>query len=318
MAKAAVWNTDRWQSIGGPIGDSPGPAPEPDVTWDQMMAQVEGTSTESTKYQIIENWYRSNTGHEALGYQVGSLTSGSLSSTAEGQLIERLVGTSSRHAYSNITIRGCRINWANSLYGAYLNPTFGAPLSGITFEYCTFIGPAASDVAKRAGYISSGLDLAVTFRYCNFSGGTSGVGTDRGAIVEYCWIHDLAAATAENGAHRTSLRTSGRGVRFYRNYCTDGGSSCISVYADKNEMHNITVQENILNGSSPNASPSYLINTKQGPFGPTATNVKYLGNFWGSQYQFGVLTGGNIPWGSAGNQRANNRMLATGEPFGND
>lgn len=300
-------------TVSNPGEPDPPPVEVPEG-WDAAAA--------SQDFEVVEGWYTANTGHEKAGYTQGELTSGSCVSSVEGQLFEAVASGNARWLHNDVTYLGCRFTWDTSLYAAYGNPTFQNPFSGITFRYCTFDGPnEAPDTARRAAVISAVSAGAVKFEYCNFFGGTSGIANDSaagGALVDYCWVHDLAAATSENGAHRTCMRATVGGGRFYRDYCTDGGSSCISVYFDKRDIHNFTVQENILNGSSPNASPSYLINTKSGAYGPTALNVKYLGNMFGTSYQFGVATGGNVPWGTNGNERTGNKMFETGELIFND
>lgn len=264
--------------------------------------------------------FDAGTGYQAAGWSLSQLQAASGSTVANGQVIEgkRITGAA-RWGHSNVTYRGCLIEWSSSLYGAYGNPTFGNAHRGILFEYCTFIGPAtAPDGARRCGVISANTENAVTFRYCDFYGGTSGIANDSsagGAIVEYSWIHDLAAATASNGAHRTCLRTTSGGGRFYRNLCTDGGSSCISMYFDKNPIHNFEIRENIMDGSSPNASPSFLINMKEGEYVATATNNKVVNNYFGTGYQFGLINGvGNFN-GLRGNEVSGNVHFATGDPI---
>lgn len=105
------------------------------------------------------------------------------------------------------------------------------------------------------------------------------------------------------------------GGRFFRNYTTDGGSSCISVYFDKNPVHDFTVQENIMNGSSPNASPSYLVALKEGEHVATASNVKLLGNYFGPDFQFGLVNGVGDLFGVRGNEHSGSRHFLTGDPI---
>lgn len=264
--------------------------------------------------------FESGTGYQAAGYTLSQLQPASGTSTAEGQVIEgkRITGAA-RWRHNNVTYRGCLIEWSSALYGAYGNPTFGNPYRGIRFEFCTFVGPSsAPDGARRCAVISATTQYAVTFQFCDFSGGTSGIANDSGqggAVVEYSYVHDLAAATSSNGAHRTSMRTTAGGGRFYRNLVTDGGSSCISLYFDKNPIHDFEVRENIMDGISPNANPSYLITMKQGEHVATASNVKVISNYFGSNYQFGLFNGVSGLFGERGNENSGNVHFATGDPI---
>lgn len=306
----------QWLPLGGsaPAPDPGNPDPgEPTPTPEDWQAAVDSRS-----FAQVEAWYKANTGIGALGLSPSDLTSGSLQSTKDGQVLVGIRAGAARWKHSNVTFRGCLIEWSDALYGAYGSPTFGTPHTNIVFEYCTFIGPGSADSARRAAVVSSTHANAVTFRNCDFSGGTSGMANDSaagGAVVEYCWVHDLAAATAQNGAHRTSLRTTAGGGRFFRNYTTDGGSSCISAYFDKNPVNNFEIRENIMNGSSPNASPSYLISMKEGEYASSATGFKVVDNYFGPLYQFGLLNGASVPWGSNGNEQSGNVHFLTGEPI---
>lgn len=300
-----------WAQLGPISPVLPGPGPDPDPDPDPLPEPPASwqAAVDSRSFAQVEAWYAANAGYQAIGV---TPTAGSLSSSSAGQVIENRSGGSARWAHNNVTYRGCLINWSSALYGAYGNPTFGNPFVGVTFEYCTFVGPSSATEARRAAVISATNANAVTFRYCQFYGGTSGVANDSaagGAIIEYCWVHDLATAAA---AHRTSLRTTAGGGRFFRNYCTDGGSSCISIYFDKNPIANFDVAENILNGSSPNASPSYLITMKEGEHVATATNVRIINNYLGPQYQFGLINGVSGFSGVRGNVISGNRHFLTG------
>lgn len=304
-----------WAPIGsiGPV-TPPNPDPDPpDTDPDPIPAPEDWqTAVDSRSFDQVEAWYAANTGYQALGI---SPTSGSLESSSHGQVIEGKRGGNARWKHNNVTYRGCLIEWSSALYGAYGSPTFGNPYTGIVFEYCTFVGPTSADSARRVAVVSATHEYAVTFRNCNFYGGTSGVANDSaagGAIVEYCWVHDLATAAS---AHRTSLRTTAGGGRFFRNYCTDGGSSCISAYFDKNPIRNFEIRENIMNGSSPNASPSFLINMKEGEYTSSASGFKVVDNYFGPEYQFGLINGASIPWGSSGNVMSGNRHFLTGAPI---
>lgn len=310
--KATGTHKYRIRAVLSQSGQQGGGDPPP-ASWQQAIDD----SVVAQNYNAIESWYAANTSFEAAGFAEQDLVSGSLESQFDGQLIEGIRGGPIRIAHNNVTIRGCLVeDWG--LYGAYFNPTFGANLTGNVVEYCRIVGPGGDPIDQERGCVfAAGVPNSIIVRNCDVYGWTSGMSSMRRVTAEYCWVHDLASGNA-SGAHRTSLMTDASNVTFRRNYCTDGGSSCISVYADKNPMFNVLLEENILNGSSPNASPSYLINTKSGEHGLNAYNVKYLGNMFGAQYQYGILTGGNIPWGSSDNEKTGNKMLMTGELVGND
>lgn len=285
----------------------------PPASWQQAVDD----SVLAQTYAAIESWYVANTSFEALGIQEQNLVPGSLESQFDGQVIEGIRGGPIRIAHNNVTVRGCLVeDWG--LYGAYFNPTFGANLTGNVVEYCRIAGPGGDPLEQERGCVfAAGVPNSVIVRNCDVYGWTSGMSSMRRMVAEYNWIHDLASGET-SGAHRTSLMTDASSVTFRRNYCTDGGSSCISVYCDKNPVFDVLLEGNILNGSSPNASPSWLINTKSGTHGLNAYNVKYLDNLFGDQFQFGMITGGNIPWGTVGNEKAGNKILMTGELIGND
>lgn len=317
MIKSYTLLNDGWAAPGLPIVEpqnSEPSTPAPDG-WDDMIAL--------RSLSAVEDWFSSRVGIGGLGLTENDLTSGSLVSSQGGQVFEGIRATVARWSHDDILYRGCLIDWSGSLYAAYGNPTYGNPYKNIRFENCTFIGPFEdAGTARRAAVVSATTPGAVTFSFCDFYGGTSGIANDSsagGCIAEYNWIHDLAAPIDPDGdgdaPHRTSLRTSAGGGRFYRNYTTDGGSSCISAYFDKNPIHNFEIRENIMNGSSPNASPSFLINMKDGEYDETATGFKVVDNYFGPMYQFGLLSGANVRWGVDGNELSGNQHFLTGEPI---
>jgi hypothetical protein len=261
----------------------------------------------SRSFAQVEAWYAANTGHEALGIDYADLTAGSLESTSDGQVIEGIRGGPIHIAHNNVTVRGCRVE-SFGLHGAYFNPTAGASITGALIEHCTYDGGLA-DV--RANFWHPANADAVTVRRCNIYGWRSGNTSYRGGDLEECWIHDLSAP---DETHRTGCLIGGADCRYWRNYVTDGGSGCANIYFDINPVQTSSLEENILNGSSPNASPSYLINLKDGPEGPGATNVRIVGNYYGPEFQFGTFAGANVPWGSNGNEISGNVHFLTGDP----
>jgi hypothetical protein len=298
--------------------------PDPTPTgWQQAV----NASVAQQTTAAIRTWYENNTGHTALGWVEATpgpgqrkLVAGSLVSTHDGQVIEGIVGSYIRVSHDNVTIRGCRVN-GGSTYGAFLNPTFGAPVTGLRIEHCTLhFGQVATQTFTRAGVFmhpaqttNPGFD--VVFSHCDVNDWSDGFVVRNKTLVEYCWVHDLQHPPL---IHSSSIRAAFDGGKLYRNYCTDGTSGCISIYFDKEATHNITVEENIMSGESPLATPSYLCNMKDGAYAAGATNIKWLNNWWYTGYQYGIVAGGrDVPWGSNGNERTGNRWLMTGELMGN-
>jgi hypothetical protein len=275
----------------------------------------------------IRTWYESNTGHTALGWVEGTpgpgqrkLVAGSLTSTHHGQVIEGVVGGVIRVSHNNVTIRGCRVV-GGGVYGAYLNPTFSAPVTGLRIEYCTiYYGQVAPDLnAKVPMFISpvytANTDPDVVISHCDTYDWSGGIRTDNKVRTEYCYVHDWQHPP---GVHSSSIWPQHNGGHVYRNYCTEGRSGVISVYFDKEPTHNMRIEENVMSGESPGASPSYLMNFKPGTYSSTATDIKVLNNYWHTGYQYGILAGAQgVPWGSNGNERTGNRWLMTGVLEGN-
>lgn len=301
-----AWAVSRIGEPGDPPGSEPAredPFPAPSHTPAGWLA-----AAESGDYTAVEDWYAANTGHEALGIEYADLNPGSLTSEHDGQVIEGIRGSHILIAHNNVTVRGCRVE-GSALHGAYFEPTHGADIVGTVIEHCTYDG-GGSDV--RANYWSSVNANAVVTRYCNIFGwrtGHTGVG---GATFEYSWVHDLS--TPED-AHRTGMQISGADCHYRRNYITDGGSGCAAAYFDVSPMHNSSMEENILNGSSPTASASYLINLKSGEHGPSVTNFRLLRNMFGDKYQFGPLSDANVPWGTNENLLEGNHWFGTAVPI---
>lgn len=306
---AGAWAVARIQGsddtgAGDPAPEQPFPAPS--RTPGGWQAAVD-----TGDYTLVQEWYAANTGHEALGLDYADLAPGSLVSEHDGQVIEGVRSSHILIAHNNVTIRGCRVE-GGALHGAYFDPTHDADIVGTVIEYCTYAGDG-SDV--RANYWSSANAGAVVTRYCNIFGWRSGHTGVGGATFEYSWVHDLS--TPED-AHRTGMQISGADCRYRRNYVTDGGSGCAAAYFDVSPMHNSSMEENILNGSSPTASPSYLVNLKSGPHGPSVTNFRLVRNMFGDQYQFGPLSDANVPWGTNDNRLDGNHWFGTDEPISHE
>ena len=97
----------------------------------------------------------------------------------------------------------------------------------------------------------------------------------------------------------------------------------LSIYFDKGAMNDITYEENLIDSPlvpdslGRAAQGSYLINLKDGSFGPTATNIRIVNNYLGDNYQFGILAGANVPWNVSGNTMSGNQNFLTGQPVAN-
>lgn len=299
-----------------------------------MAAQMSGVSTDPLGWQEsidlavqqqdwtpIISWYTTNTGHEALGYSDGDLidVGGAIMTTANGQVIEGRKGTALRIAHSDVTVRGCRITGGGT-YGAYYNPTFGSSYTNNLVEYCTFDDPNGSDT-NAVLFLSGEGSLArnLTLRYNNCTGFSQGIRTQGNVLSEYNWMHDFSHPV---GGHSNSYRHLGNtNCVARRNYGTDGSSGCMSIYFDKEPTANIEYSENIMSGQSTpegQGGPSYFINLKSGDYQAAATGIKLINNMWGPGYQYGILAGGgDIAWGSNGNECSGNYDLMSGALQGN-
>lgn len=270
----------------------------------------------SRDFTQIDAWYAANTGHEAIGYADSDLidVGGAITSTANGQVIEGRKGTILRIAHNNVTVRGCRIT-GPGLYGAYYNPTFGSAYTNTLVEYCTF-GSVGGDVTNAVLFLSGegSVTTNLTLRNNNCYGFSQGIRTEGNVLAEYNWMHDFVHPPGEHANSYRHVGSTNGLIR--RNYATDGSSGCMSIYFDKEPTANIQYSENILNGSSPLASPSYLINLKDGDYSAAATNIKLINNYFGNQYQYGIFAGTpDLPWGSNGNEFSGNQLFLTGAPY---
>jgi hypothetical protein len=315
--------TDKTPVVSDPIGPEPDPDP-PNPTWLGALAASQTAQTTTA----IRTWYEANTGHTAIGYVTGTpgvgetqLVAGSLTSAYDGQVIEGIVGSHIRVSHDNVTYRGCRIEGGGT-YGAYLNPTFGAAVTGLRIEYTTFYyGLAAPDNDKKTPVqicpaYTANSEPDVVISHCEAYDWSAGFGVRNKVRVEYCYIHDFQHPP---GVHANSIRPAFDGGEIYRNYCTDGRSGVISIYFDKEPTHNITIEENIMSGESPLASPSYLTNLKDGAYSAGATGIKIINNWWHDGWAYGIFSGTpDLPWGTNGNVRSGNKMLMTGELVAND
>lgn len=298
----------------GASGGTSGPASWQEAV-DSAVAQQDWTP--------IENWYAANTGHEALGYAVGDLTSGTIVSQYDGQVFEGISASVIRVSHNNVTIRGCRVSEGGQ-YGVYLNPTFNAPVTGLTIEYCTLVrtqpvtdsGQGHTPIFMQPA-LTSGTGFDVTITACNMYGWQGGLKGVNKVLGQYNWIHDFQHPP---GAHAQAVWYAGSGGKAYRNYCTDGSSGCMGIYFDKDPIDTVTYEENILTGQSTpegEGGPSYLIALKDGPNTATTHDIKIINNMFGPGYQYGYLNGAPIAWGSDGNELSGNHVLMTGQLQGN-
>jgi len=300
------------------FGDPPTPPDEPDDPTDWQAA------VNSRDYDTLRSWYDAHTGYEALGYTEGDLVPGAIVSQYDGQVFEGISASVIRIAHDNVTVRGCLIQGGGT-YGYYNNPSFNSTYAGTVIEYCTLIGgdPAIDKAAVLCSSDPS-AGIAVTFRYCEITGWSSGFLGNGGCAAEYCWVYDFYPSST-GGAHVSSAVARGSHVRYYRNYLTEGGSPICSIYFDLHPVDNVTIQENILSGRQnlSGNNPSYCLFGKAGDYEAGATNVtvgnNYLGNTVGVDFQFGQVAGfGDVAWGTGGNSHSDNIDFLTGEtiPWG--
>lgn len=296
----------------------PAAPPSAPDSWESAVA----AATADGSYDPVTAWYAANTGHEALGIEVGDLTAGTLDSAYDGQVFEGITASRIRVGHNDVTIRGCRITGGGT-YGAYMNPTFGAPVTGLLVEYCTFAyGPTIGDGDPQPdpvhfspadtgdGYGAGHFDVTVS--HCNSYNWSGAFHGEHRVNFEHNWNHDQQHPP---GGHANGIRCSHRGGRAYRNFLTDGSSGLLSIYFDKELTTDIEYRENILVGVSPGASPSYTCNFKNGAYAASAENIQLIGNLFGPEgVQYGYFSDATgLPWGSVGNVRSGNIELLTGD-----
>lgn len=288
------------------------PSATPSGSFDEQWETAVAAGQAQQSFAPVEALYAANTGHEALGISEADLVDGSLVSEFDGQVFEGIRGSVIRCSHSGVRYLGCRVVDGGQ-YGAYGNPTFGAPITDVRIEYCTYEYSQLLTEHHRANlwYPAENVDT-VTLSHCNMHGWSSGGQYGAGVTVEYCWMHDWQTFT---DIHSSGISHNRTDMKSYRNYVTDGTSGCCTLYFDREPVHRVTMQENILNGSSPQASPSYLINMKGGEHAAPATDVKIIGNLLGPEFQFGPMSGAEgLVFGQAGNEMTGNVWFLTGEP----
>lgn len=280
----------------------PDPDPPPPASWQAMV--------DSRSFDQVDAWYDAYTGFDGLNpndpedtplaLEDLEVVSGVVSSTGHGQVIEGLLCSGIRIQHNNVTVRRCLIR-GGGVYGWYTNPTFTSAWTGTQTEFCTFEGAADGGLLDKACIVVQiQTSMAHTFRNCEVRGWSSGWLAQGGANVEYCWTHDFYF---EDGPHVSSFNARGSNVRFFRNYATEGGSPCVSIYCDYFPMTNISISENIINGTGNNL-PSYLWAVYGGEYAASATNLVVGGNYLGNVFRYGRTAGFSAtPWGVNGNVR---------------
>lgn len=274
-------------------------------------------------YDAMTAWAQEFTGFASLGINVGDLTPGEITSEFDGQVIEGVTDNNIRVAHNNVTIRGCQVRavTVQAVEHASFDPKFNATVTGLTIEHTTWTSDLPWDTEgqeAQAGIFlpdrEAAADTTVTIRQCNVSGMTTGFRMGSGSRAEYNWCHDFGHPP---GGHCNPIRIAGKNVTIRRNFLTDGTSGVCSMYFDDTNwpVSDAVMEENVLAGISPEATPSYLIQCVSGVNSDAARNVKIRNNYLGnaSTYQFGLLSGGGgLPWGTLGHERSGNEDFLTG------
>lgn len=263
----------------------------------------------------LRAWYQANVGLAGLGLTAGDMTPGSLSSSADGQVIEGVVGGGIRLGHNNVTIRGCRVAATGSGYGVAFDPAFSSNVRNCVIEYCDIVytPTALSGETRHAMILYNGTSVgntarSVTVRNCNVSGWTSAGGRLGNNITfEYNWVHNFQYP---EGPHANSLRPAGWNIMARRNFLEEGRSAISSVYFDDRPVGNLLFEENILYGRV-GSSPSYWVNGKSGEYQATAADIIWRNNWYGGVKQFGEWTS-DVPWGLRGNVHTGDRYFDTG------
>lgn len=303
-----------WPTGGGDPDPDPPTGAFPDA-WDAMIA--------TRDWDVVEATFDSYTGYAAGGYAYGDLVDngGTVRSTHDGQVIEGVRGSALQIIHNDVTVRGCLFGPGNT-YGFDNSPRYNWHGYGGLVEHCTFDGTIGSGgpVDKAAIIMQASQPNAVTFRFCEFRGWSSGALAQGGTTIEYSWFTDFYGSSV-SGAHVSSLNARGSNVRFYRNLATEGGSPIASIYFDVRPVHNVEIRENLLTArlSASTNLPSYLLFGKSGEYRTPATGIVVGGNYFGDtiglDYQFGLESGlGSVRWGVDGNVRTPNIDFLTGNP----
>jgi len=203
------------------------------------------------------------------------LTSGTLTTSSNGQVIERHGGkVIVRH--NNVTIRDCILN--AGLYHVDLSThlSTGAAITGTLIEYCTMRGADPGVGTGNVGVYYRSRPNNTTIRRCNISWMKSGafgvVGS--GLLLEDNWMHQNWYTT---GSHSTitSLDDGSdivyRGNHFYMP--NPGSSSCTALYG-RFPIDNVLYENNWYAGGS------YAHNGGVGGKTYSPTNVTVRNNFF--------------------------------------
>lgn len=297
-----------WRSAGALI--EPPPDPDPIPTPAGWLDAVQSRSVPT-----LRSWYQANTGIAGLGLTTSDLTSGSLSSSVDGEVIEHRVGGGIRLAHNNVTIRGCRVAATGSGYGVAFNPTFNANVRDCVIEYCDIVyTPVAQDNETRHAMILyngtsiSNTARSVTVRNCNVYGWTSAGGRlGNNVTFENNWIHDFQYPA---GPHANSCRPAGWNIVVRRNLFEEGRSAISSIYFDDKPVGNVLFEENVLYGRV-GTSPSYWVNGKGGEYDAPSTDIVWRNNYYGGVNQFGEWTS-DVDWGQRGHAHYGDRYFDSG------
>ncbi len=164
----------------------------------------------------------------------------------------------------NVTLRRCRITTSDA---RPLRVADGASLVVEDTEIAG--GPGGEGIGY--GYFEA--------RRLNVHGTSDGIAADEHAVIEACWIHDLAAS---GGGMAGVFSTGGSTVTVHGNTITgDSGHSAIAARNDNGAVQNLTVEANLLDAGktivslSGNLQGTRVIGNR---FGRSGTPLTCCGN----------------------------------------
>ncbi|HPF13096.1 MAG: LamG domain-containing protein [Planctomycetes bacterium] len=204
---------------------------------------------------------------------------GSMTITKAGTRIEnvRIRGALTIQA-DDVTVRNFVIDATNEPYG--IRCSFGN--TGIVLEDGEIYNMSSAGVFG-GGFTARRLNL-------HDSGG-DGFKTSSGSTVEGCWVHHLGTLP---GAHADCNQTrDGQGFVF-RGNCFDlpidigapyKSNACLIVQTGLGPIDDVLIEGNWLSGGN----YTIYITDKGNGYGPP-TNVRLIGNRFGREYRYGVLT----------------------------
>jgi hypothetical protein len=239
-------------------------------------------------------------------------TQGSISTSTNGQVIERLtVNGQVTIQHDNVTVRDVTV-MGTGTYMIYIRPKAnGQCPTNVQIEYVEINGqnaPASAIAVYGAG-------CGFTFDHGEIRNTGKGLRLTNNATVSNSYVY---TARTWDGAHRTAIgNNGGSNLRVINNalYCElTGCSSAVSFYGDFAQVDNVLIQGNLMSTTGRYCIHGGSVSSK--PY-PDGTNVRILDNHFSTS--LGARCGVSGPVtsfddGVRGNQFSGNIWHETGQP----